>query len=329
MLSTTSRSALAYLINHVPDRYCRMFQVLERLLAVGQLPVGKRDNFAAIDIGAGPGPGIFAIRSFYAALACYARLHDAEWAVMPLRRADIVEYSQAMPRVMRRFAQALFLLEQDQIGSLGTGLAGAYPCGEDLARSAFPLGEVFRDFSVFDAHHRHHDARLQRAEDLYRDDDLELSLEGARRLAYKEAPDLPSGYAMVSMMNFLTPGSDAFTRFSGSISQLMRGALIPGGMILVLGSGSEDYKGIYEKLDQRARAVGLTLMDGFDAWLPAVGRDDQKVMIAALVRRMWNMLEALAGDVRKTKEQLPAKLYDASKQYGFSAFRARVYRRGA
>jgi hypothetical protein len=48
--------ALAYLILHVPDRYCRMFQVLERLLANGRLPIGKRDDFAAIDIGAGPGP---------------------------------------------------------------------------------------------------------------------------------------------------------------------------------------------------------------------------------------------------------------------------------
>jgi hypothetical protein len=46
--------ALAYLILHMPDRYCRMFQVLERLLTLARLPIGRSKNFAAIDIGAGP-----------------------------------------------------------------------------------------------------------------------------------------------------------------------------------------------------------------------------------------------------------------------------------
>ena len=46
--------ALAYLILHLPDRYSRMFQVLERLLASAKLPLGRNPSFAAIDIGAGP-----------------------------------------------------------------------------------------------------------------------------------------------------------------------------------------------------------------------------------------------------------------------------------
>jgi hypothetical protein len=48
-----------------------MFQVLERLMLRSMLPIGKSGRFAAIDIGAGPGPSIFAIRNFYAALASY------------------------------------------------------------------------------------------------------------------------------------------------------------------------------------------------------------------------------------------------------------------
>ncbi len=59
--------ALAYLILHVPDRYCRMFHVLERLLATGRLPIGKRDDFAA-----------------NALLAYYARLHHPEVRIAPL-----------------------------------------------------------------------------------------------------------------------------------------------------------------------------------------------------------------------------------------------------
>jgi hypothetical protein len=33
--------ALAYLILHMSDRYCRMWQVLERLLTLGKPPLGK------------------------------------------------------------------------------------------------------------------------------------------------------------------------------------------------------------------------------------------------------------------------------------------------
>ena len=47
--------AVAYLILHLPDRYCRLFHVLERLLASGRLPIGKNNRFAAIDIGAAQG----------------------------------------------------------------------------------------------------------------------------------------------------------------------------------------------------------------------------------------------------------------------------------
>jgi len=92
--------ALAYLILHLPDRYTRMFQVLECLLSSGRLPLGKGDNFAAIDIGAGPGPGIFAIRSFYAALAHYVSLHDPSRPVATLGSTDVVERSQGMPCAM-------------------------------------------------------------------------------------------------------------------------------------------------------------------------------------------------------------------------------------
>jgi len=318
--------ALAYLILHVPDRYCRMFQVLERMLVNGALPIGKSDRFAAIDIGAGPGPGIFAVRSFYAALACYTRLHDPAWRVTPLGRADIVEYSQAMPRVMGRFGQALLMTERNQLS--GADPSAPPPCAEELARSALPPSQVYRDFSVFDVHHEHHQARLVRAEELYREDDAALSREGARRLAYAEAADRPSGYAVASMMNFLTPGSRALSRFSDAIERLVGNALIPGGTALVLGGVGPDYQEIYQELDQRARNAGLTVLDGFDTRLPATQWDRERDLVVAVIRRMWGKLESLAGDVSQTKAKLPAKIFDVSKPYPLSKFRARAYRRG-
>jgi hypothetical protein len=167
---------------------------------------------------------------------------------------------------------------------------------------------------------------------LYREDELDLSWAGANRLAYEEAPDRPSGYALVSMMNFLTPGSHAFPRFSEAIDKLMEGALVPGGTILVLGAGGIDYQEIYRELDQRARDTRLTILGGFDRPLRAVRRPDQRAAIRASTRRVWNRLESLAGDVSKTKDELlamhAAGIFDERERYRFANFRVRAYRRG-
>jgi hypothetical protein len=255
-------------------------------------------------------------------------MHDPGQRVTPLGRADVVEYSQAMPKVMCRFGQALLMVERNRADGAVASRAEPHPCAEELARSAVPIGEVYRDFAVFDVHSEHHLARRQRAEELYREDELALSREGANRLAYAEAPDRPSGYALVSMMNFLTPGSQALARFSEAIERLMGGALVPGGTVLALGSGSADYREIYDELDQRARDARLTIVDGFDTRLQAGWRDEERDMVVAVIRRMWSRLEPLAGDVSQTKEKLPAKIFDASKPYRFSKFRIRAYRRG-
>ena len=147
-------------------------------------------------------------------------------------------------------------------------------------------------------------------------------------MLFRSAADRPSGYALVSMMNFLTPGSQALPRFSEAIERLIGGALVPGGTVLVLGSGSADYQEIYEELDQRARDARLTVVDGFDTRLQAAWRDEERDMVVNVIRRMWSRLEPLAGDVGRTKDALPAKIFDAAKPYKFSKFRVRAYRRG-
>jgi hypothetical protein len=201
--------ALAYLMLHLPDRYCRMFQVLERLLACGRLPVGKNDSFAALDIGAGPGPAIFAIRSFYAVLARYAALHAPSWPITPLRHSHVVERGQAMHHVMHLFAEALLRTEEGYSRFGDADRSEPNPCAEQLKQSAIPFGARFDDFKALDIWNEHHAARKRLTDELYRDDDLQLSYEGASRLAYEARIDQPSAYALAVMMNFLTPGSDA------------------------------------------------------------------------------------------------------------------------
>jgi hypothetical protein len=156
--------ALAYLILHLPDRYCRMFQVLERLLLSGRLPVGKSDSFAAIDIGAGPGPGMFAIRSFYVALARYATLSDQSWPIAPLGTAHIVERSLAMPYVLRKFSLALALIEQGHATLPGADRSAPNPLAEELGRSARPFDADYVDFTALDVRQEHQRARDALAE---------------------------------------------------------------------------------------------------------------------------------------------------------------------
>jgi hypothetical protein len=301
------------------------------LLVTGRLPIGKRVDFAAIDVGAGPGPGIVAVRNFYAALAYYARLHDPAWPIATLGHADVVEYSQAMPQVMRSLVEALILVEQRRLGGTQAGLITP-PYAKELARSAAPVSAVYRDFSALDIHKEHHQARHRRAEDLYRDDELVLTGEGARRLAYEEVVDRPSGYALATMMNFLTPGSNALSRFSVALDRLMHGALVPGGAVLVLGAGNAEYQAIYEELDKRAQQAHLTVLEGFDGPLAAGHRADERAAIRALTRGVWSKLEPLAGDVDQTKTALvelgAAGIFDKQERYRFPLFRVRAYRRG-
>jgi hypothetical protein len=145
---------LAYLILHLPDRFSRMFQILGRLLTAGSLPIGKSDNFAAIDIGAGPGPGMFAIRSFYATLAHYTMLHDPSGRVATLAHSDVVERSSAMPWIMHRFAEALVIIERGRTAE-GYDPTSKNPCAAELERSRTLFGARYRDFSGLDIREEH------------------------------------------------------------------------------------------------------------------------------------------------------------------------------
>jgi hypothetical protein len=323
--------ALAYLILHLPDRYARMFQVLERLLLSGRLPVGKSDSFAAIDIGAGPGPGMFAIRSFYVALARYATLNDPSWPIAPLGTAHIVERSLAMPYVLRKFSLALGLIEQGHVTGPGADRSTTpNPFADELGRSARPFQADYVDFTALDVRQEHQRARDALAERLYNEDG-DLTRSDARRLAYEEPIWAPSAYALAVMMNFLTT-TDAIPRFSEAIDRLMRGSLVPGGTILVLGAVGREYPAIYAELDQRVNASRLTVLAGFDEPLQAGLRSDELVAIQTLTRGLWNRLETLAGGASQTRDELremgAADIFDELIAFVLPRFRVRAYRRG-
>jgi len=129
-----------------------------------------------------------------------------------------------MSWVMHHFGETLVTAERGGEFPTGTGPSAPNPCAEELGYSATPFGAHYYDFSVLDVPGEHIGARERLTRELYNIDDLELSLEGARRLAYAEPTERPSAYALAVMMNLLTPGSDALTLFSDAIDRLMGSA---------------------------------------------------------------------------------------------------------
>lgn len=235
-----------------------------------------------------------------------------------------------MPHIMYRFAKALTLVERGY-GAQGwpTGPGTAHPLTAELDRSAVPHAADHDDFAALDVRTEHNRARAEAARRYDRDEDLTPS--EAHWYAYNGPADMPSGYALAVMMNFLTT-TDAIPTFTGAIRRLMRRSLVPGGTILVLGATGDKYRDIYPELDQRAQAAKLQVLPGFEDPLQAGQRQEELAVLCTLTRSVWNKLEALAGDVTQTKEQLrkveAADIYDASVPFRLPRFKVRTYRRG-
>lgn len=323
--------ALAYLTLHLPDRYCRVFQVLEALLVRGMLPLGRSGaNFAAVDIGAGPGPGIFAIRNFYAALSHVTR-QTHEIPVATLETSAIVERSRGMTRAMHYFAEQLIQLEQGPHPhqSATETRHVPHPYATELAASATPFGASYEDFENLDLRGDHNHARNQLARELQ--DELDIDLARARQLAYEEPIGVPSAYAIALMTNFLTT-TEALPKFSDAIRRLMKGALVPGGIVLALGGVGQQYPRIYDQLDQIAADAGLHVMSGFNEPLQAGNRPEELEILQTMARRTWVELATRAGDAADVKRKLRTleadDIFDESLPYQLPRFRVRAYRRG-
>jgi hypothetical protein len=201
---------------------------------------------------------------------------------------------------------------------------------EELKWSARPFGADYSDFGTLDVGQEHHRARGAMAEELL-NGDWDLGRSGARRLAYGEPVGAPIAYALAVMMNFLTT-TDAIPRFSGAIARLMRGSLVPGGTVLVLGGTGGKYRQVYPELDRRARAAHLQVLAGYDDPLQSGDREDELSALCTLTRGTWNRLEGLAGDLSQTRETLSsiraADIFDETIPFELPRFRVRGYRRG-
>jgi hypothetical protein len=85
----TEAEVRAYAALHLADRYGRVLQVLEYLLAIGRLPL-RRAGAAALEVGAGPAPALYAIRDFYEDLIQWPGRGE-EWSTGALRISDALD----------------------------------------------------------------------------------------------------------------------------------------------------------------------------------------------------------------------------------------------
>jgi hypothetical protein len=163
------------------------------------------------------------------------------------------------------------------------------------------------------------------------DMDEDLTPSEAHWYAYNGPADMPSSYALAVMMNFLTT-TDAIPTFTDAIERLMRRSLVPGGTLLVLGGTGGKYRNIYPELDQRAQAAKLRVLPAFEDPLQAGHRPEELAALCNLTRSVWNKMQALAGDVTQTKNELrdrdAADIYDPSVPFRLPRFKVRAYRRG-
>jgi hypothetical protein len=322
--------AAAYLLVHLADRYCRVWQVLEELLKKGRLPLGKSPNFSALDIGAGPGPGIFAVRHFYAALVHFTTLHKSEYRVMPLGRAGVIERSMGMAHAMHVFAEMLLLLETGRLHPVGS-TGNKPPFYRELVLSAMPFGASHTDFEKFSPQEMHVAVGRSLAQGYYTEyEEDDILWAEANGYAHTQPIDTPNAYALVLMTNFLTT-DDMVKQFDESLDRIMRTSLVPGGTVLCLGSASKTYDGIYAILDQKAKAAHVQQLKDIRSLYQEWASPMVLEALTELSRSIWRKLEGKnhATEVRERLKKLNASdIFDTTIRFRLPQFKLQTYRRG-
>jgi|GEM_PF-2936267 len=313
--------AVAYLALHMADRYCRTWLVLEQVLAAGKLPIGKSGNFSVLDVGSGPGPGVFAVRHFYAALAHYAKLHNSQFKVEVVGRIGIVERSYGMASVMHHFAESLLMIER---GDAPTRKRN--PCFDELITSSISFHSGHQDFENFNFEDMHIAPRywITASEEAPTEDQEETHAASRRT---------PTAYSLILMVNFLT--TEQMTKqFDGALDKLMCRGLTPGGIILCIGARKEveEYRRIYDKIDQKAHDANLRKVESLDDPLKADEPQYVPKMLSQLCHEIWRYLSVDndTTDVEASLKKMGCEdIFNPNVNFDLPFFSAHVYRRGA
>lgn len=292
----------AYTLLHLADRYGRVTQVLERVFAAGHLPIRRR-RLSVLEVGAGPTPGLYAAHDFYDDLCRWAETTEQEVELTPVTMLHALDKGAAWGLLLHHLSEHVgaarrHFINLDSNLHYGTRYA-------DLA--GFSAREIYnRELSS-----------LTRAI-VYEDgDDLINHHLIAQELAQDGGLRVPSAYDVVIACNFFTT-LELTERFEAEIRDLGRW-LTPGGLLILMGSESDSYSKIWNKMRGILRRARLTPVSGFTDSIEA---NDDSVRAAVIRGRLAEDLQTIRDD----GGGLPEVFDNVDLDTRFPRFRAMVWK---
>ncbi|MFJ1978764.1 hypothetical protein [Streptomyces albogriseolus] len=295
--------AAAYTVQHLTDRYGRVTQVLERLFAAGHLPLRLR-QMSVLEIGAGPAPGLYAARDFYADLSLWVDASEQQVSFLPVTRMHALDRGEAWGRLLHSLSEHLIALRSELPSSPG----------------AFPFRVEYSNIVGFSVIREHVRALDHAAETVFAEFDRAnepIRRATARRFAEDDGVDRPSAYDLVVASNFLTT-EGSVKEFQMELRQLASG-LTPGGLLIVIGAAAGNkYARIWSALRTLMRGTKLTEIKAFEEPVAA----NQNPEWARVIRRQrQDILDELQGF-----DALPDEVAGLRETDGFPTFRALVWK---
>lgn len=299
----TDAEIRAYAALHLVDRYGRVLQVLEYLFAVGRLPI-RHDGVAALEVGAGPAPALYAIHDFYDNLVRWPGRGE-DWSTGPLRVCDALDRAPGWDRFLHRLSEQLIA---DRQATPATG--------------QFSFMRALSEFAGLNVRAIHHESIASLAFDIEAEFDRAdepISRATARRFAYEQGTNRPSAYDLIFVPYFLTR-ADAPQSFQAELRGLVR-SLTPGGVLVVLIGTADQYVEIRSALEKLARSAGLTAVSPPEPMEANVDHA-RRAIVAGQIRATVAAIRATCSQEQlEPFRRLPRDVIDPSVAFSLPKFR--------
>src|SRR6266536_871298 len=233
-------AAQAYAYTHLAERYLRWWRVFHHLFNGGWFPM-RAAGIKALDAGSGPAPATYALLDFVHSLQSAALSHktDAETERMQtnLPRVELSERSIAMGRLVHQVSERR---------ELGGPYHITFPDAFDIELEPDKATNAVT-----------REALLRKIEE-----EWDVGRDGARYILNSEYPDWhkPERFHLCMFSYLLT--TDSMVRGAKATMRHIRRTLPPGGLVVVMGGGGEDYAGITLRLRRHMRSLHRLALSG-------------------------------------------------------------------
>jgi hypothetical protein len=232
----------AYAGLHLTDRFGRVFDVMCELFERGCWPLRHR-GVKVLELGSGPGPGIYGASAFSRAVS--------DWPVGRTREVQPVTLAHMLDRGVGWAPFIHWLSEMLLVADRKWG----------KVRLPFHIEHTeFEGFDVPDLHRRSIERTAHFIYEEYAENDEPISMARARDYAHRSSGNPPSRYDLILAPNFLTQ-LDMVDRLEQELRSAMN-SVTPGGIFAVLCAPGSRYKAIRARISDLAADSGLmTILD--------------------------------------------------------------------